>query len=170
MNTFKAILKRQLRWAAIIVGFGVVYFLIFPEQNPFLVGRELPFEQGATTDLTVIVTGLDGRQGQIVLLVYDSEENFLRAPFRQKTIGLSGHDSLSAVFSALPEGRYALAGFHDENGSSSLDTTLLGSLDEQLVFSLGATSPIGAPMFDDASFRLEGERLALAMAFADQER
>ncbi len=168
MNTFKAILKRQLRWALIIVGIGVVYFLIFPENNPFLVGRELPFEQGATTNLTVIVTGLDERQGQLVLLVYDSEENFLSAPFRQKTIGLSGQGSLSAVFSALPEGRYALAGFHDENASSSLDTTLMGSLEEQLVFSLGATTPIGAPTFEEASFRLEGESLALAMPFVVQ--
>ena len=165
MTNFRALLKRQLQFAAIVVSFGVVYFLIFPEQNPFLVGKDLPFNNESTTDLTVIVTGLNEREGQVVLLVYDSEESFLKAPFRQKTIGLSGQDGLSAVFSALPEGRYAVAGFHDRNASSSLDTSVIGTLSEQLVFSGGASAPIGAPAFQQASFRLEGERLALAMTF-----
>lgn len=163
MSTLRAMLKRQLKWAGIIVGGGVIFFLIFPEKNPFLVGRELPFNLAGSTDLTVVVTGLEEREGQIILLVYNSEETYLNAPFRQKIIGLSGDPNLKATFQNVPAGRYAAAAFHDENASNSLDVSLIGTLSEYLVFSNAATAPIGAPLFQDASFRVEGEALALAM-------
>lgn len=168
-SSFGRMLKRQLLFAAAIVIFGVVFIFVNPASNPFLTEEEPPFRAEASTDLTVVVTGLGGRQGQIILLVYDSEEAFLKAALRQKTIALSGAATLRATFHGLNEGRYAIAAFLDNDRSGSLDTSLMGTLSEQLIFSNGATAPLGAPAFQQASFRLEGEALALLMSFPKAE-
>ena len=55
-------------------------------------------------------------------------------------------------FPDLPPGRYALAGYHDENDNDRFDQTWIGWPDEGLGFSNGAwIGLLGAPSFQAAA-------------------
>lgn len=61
------------------------------------------------------------------------------------------------VFRGLPEGRYALRMFADENGNAKLDTNLMGLPTERYGFSNDARGHRGAPGFEDAAMAIDAD-------------
>jgi uncharacterized protein (DUF2141 family) len=55
------------------------------------------------------------------------------------------------VFTNLAPGRYAAVAFHDENGNSRLDKSLLGMPTEPYGFSNNVEGFLGPPTFDAAA-------------------
>jgi uncharacterized protein (DUF2141 family) len=103
------------------------------------------------------VTGIDAdRGGRILCALYASEDNWLEDdPFRD-TMAFVNDETANCVFTDVPEGVYATAALHDEDGDSEMDTTL-GFPEEGYCMSRDAEDEtMLKPDWDDARFRFEG--------------
>ena len=60
--------------------------------------------------------------------------------------------SLEFVFENIPNGKYAIMAYHDENNNGKLDTNFLGIPKEGYGFSNNAKGKFSAPSFEKASF------------------
>ena len=113
----------------------------------------LPFIGSSQNILRVQVDGVTSDAGYIMLAVYDKADSFLNEEeillgVRAKAI--SGVTELQ--IDDLPEGKYALAIYHDENGNEKLDTNWLGIPKEPVGFSHSKMKAFGPPRFKDCAF------------------
>jgi uncharacterized protein (DUF2141 family) len=76
------------------------------------------------TKLQVTVTHIAGQKGDIIVGVFDSDENFLKKPIDRKVMKPSG-DSITVVFENLKPGKYAVCVIHDANKNKELDQNKL---------------------------------------------
>ncbi|MCX2718744.1 DUF2141 domain-containing protein [Lentiprolixibacter aurantiacus] len=119
----------------------------------------IPLMGIAQNKLTVKVSGVSSNSGNIMLAVYDNAEGFLKedkALMGVSTRAVSGITELQ--ISELPEGQYALAIYHDENGNEELDTNWLGIPKEPIGFSNSKMKTFGPPGFEDCSFLLKADK------------
>ena len=119
----------------------------------------LPFCGMAQHELLVEVEGVRSSSGNISVAVYNQAEGFLKFEKVYKS------DSTRAVagktrirISDLPEGEYALAVFHDENGNDILDTNWLGIPKEPVGFSNARMKTFGPPSFKECAFTISSSR------------
>ncbi len=118
----------------------------------------LPVMLSAQKRLTVQVAGVGSDTGQILVAVYDNAEGFLkkgRALKGFRTKALAGVTELQ--IDNLPEGQYALAIYHDENGNEELDTNWLGIPKEPIAFSNAKMKMFGPPGFRECAFILDSD-------------
>lgn len=103
-------------------------------------------------DLTVYVKGVKTQKGNVLVVLYDSANTFLK-PGAQAAVQISPAKAAEAsvVFRDLPAGRYALTAFHDENANGKLDFNIAGSPLEAVGFSNDAFGTASAPLFDQAA-------------------
>jgi uncharacterized protein (DUF2141 family) len=107
-------------------------------------------------DLTVNVKGIKSQKGNVLVVLYDSANTFLK-PGAQAGVQVSPVQATEAsvVFRDLPAGRYALTAFHDENANGKLDFNISGSPLEAVGFSNDAMGTARAPLFDQAAVGLD---------------
>ena len=105
------------------------------------------------TKLQVTVTHIKGEKGNIIVGIFDSDENFLKKPLDGKMIKASG-DSITVVFENLKPGRYAISVLHDANKNEDLDKNKLGIPKEGFGFSNNVIGAMGPPSFERAQFDL----------------
>ena len=105
------------------------------------------------TKLQVTVTHIKGEKGNIIVGIFDSDENFLKKPLDGKMIKASG-DSITVVFENLKPGRYAISVLHDANKNKDLDKNKLGIPKEGFGFSNNVIGALGPPSFERAQFDL----------------
>ena len=109
-------------------------------------------------DLTITVKGVRSADGAIFLAVYDSDKSFMKVPQAKTTRRIdAGKGDLKVVIHDLPAGKYAIAGYHDENGNGKLDTNALGIPEEGYGFSNDARGMLGPPAFAEAAFEFDGK-------------
>jgi len=109
-------------------------------------------------DLTITVKGVRSADGAIFLAVYDSDKSFMKVPQAKTTRRIdAGKGDLKIVIHDLPAGKYAIAGYHDENGNGKLDTNALGIPEEGYGFSNDARGMLGPPAFSEAAFEFDGK-------------
>lgn len=108
-------------------------------------------------DLRVTVTDGPSGSSTLYLALFDSAEALAnnQALASQKVALLDGAAQL--VFSGLPEGRYVIKSFADENGNAKLDTNILGMPTERYGFSNNARGRMGPPTFDAAAVQLDAD-------------
>ena len=108
--------------------------------------------------VTVTVTGVRSDQGDIVggLYARDDWRRFGKgAPTAEATVQASS-GSVTLLFADVPLGRWGLAVFHDANRNGRKDLNIVGVPAEGRGYpNIGA--PLGAPMFEDASFDVQGD-------------
>jgi uncharacterized protein (DUF2141 family) len=97
--------------------------------------------------LQVTVTQIRGTKGNIVVGIFDSDENFLKKPVDGRMAKASG-DSITVVFENLKAGKYAVSVFHDSNKNNDLDRNKLGVPKEGFGFSNNVTGAMGPPSFE----------------------
>lgn len=112
-------------------------------------------------DLYVEMTGLDGEGGAATAILYDANGEFGLPAFaiaRLQAKPVSG-GKLRFAFGDLPEGRYALIGFHDLNRDDMIDRDAQGRPTEPYGFSQGAKPAPGQPRpsFEAASVQVPAE-------------
>jgi len=112
----------------------------------------------AQYNLTVNVTNVKSTDGKISVAVYDRAAGFLKFDkvFKAETASAE-KGKTTVIIKDLPEGTYALAAFHDENGNDKLDTNFIGIPKEPLGFSKGKMKTFGPPSFDECSFKLTAD-------------
>ncbi len=112
----------------------------------------------SATWLRVAVTGVRNSNGLIALSVYaDDPGRFLAHHGSLFTARVSAHAGATVACLFVPRpGVYAIAGYHDENSSRTLDRSALGLPTEGFGFSNNPSTFAGIPTF--ASVRLQVPR------------
>ncbi|MDE2367899.1 MAG: DUF2141 domain-containing protein [Burkholderiales bacterium] len=115
-------------------------------------------------DLTVTIQNARSNEGTVRAALYEAKTGWLRdgAPVQRRFTTPQSSGTV-IVFHDLPAGRYAVSGFHDENGNEKLDTNAMGMNIEPIAFSRDARGRMGPPKFDDAAFDLTQD-MAITMA------
>ncbi|MCF8481454.1 MAG: DUF2141 domain-containing protein [Rhodospirillum sp.] len=115
--------------------------------------------------LAVAITGLRSDKGLVRLALYDQADRFPKRDGVIRTIRVSPDgEKAEALFTDLPEGRYAIAFFHDENDNGKFDQGLLGVPMEGFGFSRDARVLLGPPSFEDAALTVRGPAPKLIIA------
>jgi uncharacterized protein (DUF2141 family) len=107
----------------------------------------------AQTKLQVTVTNIKGQKGNIIVGIFDSNENFLKKPLDGRMEKASG-DSITVVFENLKPGKYAVSVLHDANKNKDLDKNKLGIPKEGFGFSNNVIGAMGPPSFERAQIDL----------------
>jgi uncharacterized protein (DUF2141 family) len=111
------------------------------------------------SSLTLDISGFDSREGQVMIALFDSEDDYeAETPLKGETVQVD-KDTVRVTFNKLRMGEYAFKLFHDANGNGELDTDALGIPSEDYYFSNDASDPFSAPEWDEAKFRLPHGRV-----------
>ena len=109
------------------------------------------------TKLQVTVTNIKGHKGNIIVGIFDSDENFLKKPLDGRMAQASG-DSITVVFENLKPGKYAVSVLHDANKNKDLDKNKLGIPKEGFGFSNNVLGAMGPPSFNRAIIDLPDQK------------
>ena len=120
----------------------------------------------AAHDLRVLVTGIETAEGEVACILFDQSKGFPldldRAVDTKRYAAVEG--MLTCTFSDVPEGRYAVAAVHDQNGNKKVDGNLFG-YKEPWGVSNNIRPDSRAPRFVESSVRMdEGRSLDLEVA------
>ena len=125
----------------------------------FLVLLLSPFLMLSQNKLSVEVTGVKSNAGSVLVAVYNSSDSFLDSD--KMFSGRSSKAQMGStrvIIENLPDGEYALAIFHDEDGNDELNTNWIGIPKEPICFSIGKMKTFGPPKYEECAFKLEGDR------------
>nr|WP_299339601.1 DUF2141 domain-containing protein [Allomuricauda sp.] len=118
----------------------------------------LPIGLMAQSTLSVKVYNVPSSEGKIQVAVYDSDETFLKFEGVVKS-GSTKAEKGTVVLDIddIPQGEYAIAIFHDENGNDKLDTNWLGIPKEKVAFSNAKMRAFGPPKYEDCAFSITSD-------------
>jgi len=107
------------------------------------------------SELTVVIANLRSGDGQIRIALWDDPETFATDDTALAEANQAARQGeVRITIQGLPPGRYAVIGYHDENGNGGFDQTWIGLPDEGLGFSNGAWIGFGAPSFEEAAVEI----------------
>ena len=144
--------------SAICVGCGV------PARPALTVGVP-PMQSPPMARLTIRVTDLRNRNGQVLLGVFKSAGGFPSDKTKSVAWQIKPIDSATVVFTAyLPPGKYAASVLHDENKNFKMDKNLLGIPEEGYGVTNNPRPKYRAARFDEATFDLPPAGAALTIS------
>jgi uncharacterized protein (DUF2141 family) len=111
----------------------------------------------AASTLTLTYTGIETREGSIMVALYDTEASYDRdgAPVRVAVVPANA-DSVTLSFEGLAPGRYAIKSFHDVDGNNQMSTNPMGMPIEPFAFSNNARGNMGPARWAQAMFEVNG--------------
>lgn len=114
-------------------------------------------EAAPVTALTVQFDKIAEPTGQIMFVLFDSEEAFDRGgqPVRAVVMPVDAV-SEATVVEGLPTGRYGIKAFHDIDGDGKMSSNPYGMPTEPFAFSNNAVGHMGPAKWDDAAFDVSG--------------
>jgi len=109
----------------------------------------------------VTITGIENTDGNVEIGIYNSEETFpvFGKEMQGAKVKPTKTGSLDYTFGNLPDGTYAIAVWHDENGNQEMDKNLFGAPKENYGFSKNIYGTFGPPNFEDVSFKVENGKV-----------
>jgi uncharacterized protein (DUF2141 family) len=104
--------------------------------------------------MVVKIDGLRSAVGQVMVFVYNNEDDFPTKRDRAFKSTMVPANALSLVvsFQDVPNGTYGAAVYHDENSNGKMDRNWYGTPKEGYGASNDATGTFGPPKFKDAKF------------------
>jgi uncharacterized protein (DUF2141 family) len=124
------------------------------------------FAQAPCPGIHVRVLDIRNSTGTVACALFESAEGFPVEFMRSATniiVIKVRHTQAHCDFEDIPLGTYALGVIHDENMNGKLDVNALGMPKEGYGFSNDAKARFGAPSFDAASFKYDGQTLDLTI-------
>lgn len=120
---------------------------------------------GAPRQVSIDFAGVTSDSGAIIAVLCRQDEGFPNdCRMRKSAPAKSGITSL--VFDQVPEGRYAVAAFHDADGNGRVGMSMQGYPSEGLAFSNDAMGRSGPPSWDDSAFDVKKDtKLAVTMRY-----
>ena len=115
----------------------------------------------STGNLSVEIQNIDSANGNIMLAVFEKEQDFLideRAIFA-KAYSIPQKGSMLISIPALPFGKYAIAVYHDANNNQELDKNMFGVPKEAYGFSNNVRSKWRAPQYKEAQINFSTDVL-----------
>ncbi len=108
--------------------------------------------------LTVVATGLKNDKGEVQFSLYNKEgtipDKTLSKYYKMKRVAITG-TTAKAVFKDLPDGRYAVSVFHDENNNGKIDKGLIMPEEGVGLSNYKTINFFNLPNFKKASFSVE---------------
>lgn len=121
-----------------------------------------------SSQLHVRVVSPASASGRVWLSLF-KEDAFLKKPVRSLSAFTNDEGLASFSIKHLPEGKYALSAFLDENDDGELSTNFFGVPDEPFGFSNNARGSFGPPDFEQAAFLFPaGARHEIILMFVDE--
>jgi uncharacterized protein (DUF2141 family) len=112
--------------------------------------------QGDQYRLTVSVSGLKPLKGDLYISLHNRPEYFQVADSALMKKKITVNEETEVIrFDNVPEGKYAIAIYHDENLNGMLDVNEMGIPKEGYGFST-KNKVLGKPKFEQAAFELSG--------------
>lgn len=105
----------------------------------------------ASATLSVTFTGIEAKQGRIMVALYDEAGWQGGKPIRAEMVDVSAAET-AIDLSDLPAGRYGVKAFHDVNGNGKMDANPFGMPIEPFAFSNNARGEMGPARWADAVF------------------
>ncbi len=106
--------------------------------------------------LSIEVLGVPNSDGNINVALYNTSDGFLKS--EQAVMGKSvraKEGKTSLYIEDVPDGEFAIALYHDENGNNELDTNFFGIPKETVGFSNAKMKTFGPPKFAECAFKME---------------
>lgn len=118
----------------------------------FLISK-LPLKAQETEKVNIVVkiTNFKNDEGKAMVALYNTEEAFLKVPFRGMT-GKIDKDTSTVTFKNVEAGVYAIGVFHDEDDDNKLDMFMGMIPKEPVACSNNAPAKFGSPKWKDAKF------------------
>ncbi|MES2318744.1 MAG: DUF2141 domain-containing protein [Pseudomonadota bacterium] len=113
-------------------------------------------------DLTITVNNVKSDKGQIRITLYNQSAKWLKLGYK-RVLAPAATGTVSAVFSNLPSGEYAVALFHDEDSDEKMAKNLIGIPTEPVGFSNDARGTFGPPAFDAVKLNLEQDNKTISI-------
>lgn len=111
------------------------------------------------SSVSVTVSGIQNQKGTIYLALFNNSKSFPIKGKQYKGVQLEANgSSVNYVFRNLPEGKYAVSVYHDENGNGRLDKNIFGAPTEAYAFSRNAKGYFGPPDFAAAAIFLNNSQ------------
>lgn len=127
------------------MNFPGIIFLILALQFP-----------GENNLLTVSVSGLKPLKGDLYISLHNRPEYFQVPDSALMKVKITVNEETEVIhFDEVPNGKYAIAIYHDENLNTALDVNELGIPKEGYGFSTKKQVP-GRPKFEQAAFNVTG--------------
>ena len=119
-------------------------------------------EDKNTDSLTIVITGLENDDGEVLITVSNSRENYEsdNPAFIGMKVKIENRKA-EYTFEELPFGEYTIKLFHDENMDGELDTNFLGIPTEDYGFSNNVRGTFGPADYDDAKFLFEQTEMTM---------
>jgi uncharacterized protein (DUF2141 family) len=114
--------------------------------------------------LTVVVSSIEPSTGTVEVSVFNTAATFMQKPLLQNSKKADGRSEATFEFAGLLVGSYAVVVVHDANDNGVLDTGFLGMGGEHYAYSNGASSWLGRPEFEAASFSVGKEDVEILIA------
>ncbi|WP_293575085.1 DUF2141 domain-containing protein [Phaeobacter sp.] len=114
--------------------------------------------EASALELTIELTGLESRDGNILYAVYTDETSFLSGAdnaFASGFLLLSDTNGVPEITLSLEEGQYAVSVIHDENGNGELDIGAFGIPTEGYGFSQNPKTNLAPPIFSETRLELK---------------
>jgi uncharacterized protein (DUF2141 family) len=108
--------------------------------------------------LIVRFENLKSNDGKVMVALFDGKENFSKQEATQTvTLSIANY---SAVWNleSLPEGKYIIIAYHDENENQKIDLGIMGIPVEGYAFSNNRVAEMGPPNPDDMLFEVKGNQ------------
>jgi uncharacterized protein (DUF2141 family) len=113
-------------------------------------------EDKNTGNLTIAVTGIENEDGEVLIAVSNSRENYESNDSAFVGVNVKiDNKKAEHIFEDLPFGEYAIKLFHDENMDGELNSNFLGIPTEDYGFSNNARGTFGPADYNDAKFLFE---------------
>jgi len=122
-------------------------------------------EEKNTGNLTIVVTGFESDDGEVLIAVSNSRENYESndSAFVGVKVKIENKNAEYA-FEELPFGEYAIKLFHDENMNGELNSNFFGIPTEDYGFSNNARGTFGPADYDDAKFLFEQTEMTMEIS------
>ena len=126
----------------------LIFFLLFL----------MSFSTSAQNKLTILVDGVTSSYGHLAVGIFDNQEAFLKEGKAIKGVFAKAEKGTTRIeILNMPNGKYAISIFHDENDNHELDTNFFGIPKEPLGFSIGKLKTFGPPSFDECVFEITSD-------------
>ncbi len=111
--------------------------------------------------LTVVAKGLKNSKGVVQFSLYNKDGSIpdkkLNKYYKMQRVAISNNKAV-AIFTNLPEGRYAVSVFHDENSNGKIDKGLLMPIEGVGLSNFKSVNLFNLPNFKKASFLLDRDK------------
>lgn len=112
---------------------------------------------------TVVISNLENVKGNLYIGWYNESSTFRinDKDIYRKKISVNNQREISTDFNNIPNGKYAIAVFLDENENYKLDRNIFGIPKEKYGFSNNILPALRPATFDESAFELDKQNLVI---------